>query len=46
MVSVLIRKDDHPKGAIMFMAIMILLLVGVLGVTIVEIGLMENKSSH
>jgi Tfp pilus assembly protein PilX len=46
MVSVLERKSDHQKGATMFMAIVIMLLVGVLGVTIVEIGLMENKSSH
>jgi Tfp pilus assembly protein PilX len=45
-VSVLEERGDRQKGGIMLMAIMILLLVGVLGVAIVEIGLMENKSGH
>lgn len=37
---------DCQQGGIMLMALMILLLLAVLGTAIIEIGLMESKSSH
>lgn len=45
-MPVLKTRADNQQGAIMLMALMILMLVGVLGATLIEIGLMENKSSH